>query len=126
MRENNAVNWFEIPVSDMDRATEFYQTIFKINLNPLSLANGLRMAVFPEKEGFNSGSLCYYPEFYIPETSGPLIYLKANPSIDLVLERIERSEGKVLIPKNQISEERGYMAVFLDTEGNRIALNAQS
>ena len=84
------------------------------------------MAVFPEREGYNSGSLCFYPEFYIPGNAGPLVYLNANPSIDSVLARIEQAGGRVLIPKNQISEQRGYMAVFEDTEGNRIALNAMS
>jgi predicted enzyme related to lactoylglutathione lyase len=126
MNDHNTINWFEIPVLDMDRATSFYEAIFDIKLSPLTLANGLKMALFPETDGYNSGSLCYYPEFYKPGNQGPLIYLNANPSIAAVLEQIERTGGKVLIPKNQISEERGFMAVFEDTEGNRIALNAKA
>lgn len=55
---------------------------------------------------------------------GPLIYLNANPDVQLVLDKIETAGGKILVPKTEISPEYGSMAVFLDTEGNRIALHS--
>lgn len=57
-------------------------------------------------------------------TDGPLIYLNANPDVQIVLDRIENAGGKIIVPKTQISPEYGYMAVFIDTEGNRIALHS--
>lgn len=124
MNHQNVVSWFEIPVLEMNRARKFYEEIFQVELQPLELANGLKMSLFPQDTGYNSGSLCFYPDFYKPGHQGPLIYLNATPSIDDVLERIPQAGGKVIIPKNQISKERGYMAVFEDTEGNRLALNS--
>lgn len=57
-------------------------------------------------------------------TDGPLIYLNANPDVQNVLDRVEAAGSKIAVPKTQISPEYGYMAVFIDTEGNRIALHA--
>jgi predicted enzyme related to lactoylglutathione lyase len=119
------VKWFEIPVNDMKRASSFYEQVFAVELQPLELANGLKMSLFPEEADSTSGALCYYPDFYKTGTQGPLIYLSAEPSIDKVLSRVVEAGGKVVIPKNQISPERGFMAVFEDTEGNRVALNSK-
>ena len=64
-------------------------------------------------------------DFYKPSsTEGPLIYLNGNPDVQLILDKIENAGGKILVPKTQISPEYGYMAIFLDTEGNRIALHS--
>lgn len=57
-------------------------------------------------------------------TDGPLIYLNGNPDVQIILDRIEGAGGKIIVPKTQISPEYGYMAAFLDTEGNRIALHS--
>ena len=57
-------------------------------------------------------------------TDGPLIYLNANPDVQHVLNKVEKAGGKILVPKTQISPEYGFMAVFIDTEGNRIALHS--
>jgi hypothetical protein len=71
------------------------------------------------------GALCYNKEFYKPSsTDGPLIYLNGNPDVQNILDKIEVAGGKILVPKTQISPEYGYMAVFVDTEGNRIALHS--
>jgi predicted enzyme related to lactoylglutathione lyase len=71
------------------------------------------------------GSLVYNKDFYKPSaTDGPLIYLNANPDVQYVLDKIEAAGGKILVSKTQISEDYGYMAMFVDTEGNRIALHS--
>jgi len=71
------------------------------------------------------GALCYNKDFYKPSsTDGPLIYLNGNPDVQNILDKIEVAGGKILVPKTQISPEYGYMAVFVDTEGNRIALHS--
>ena len=71
------------------------------------------------------GALVDSGGFHKPSaTEGPLIYLNANPDVNLVLNRIEPAGGKILIPKTEISPEYGHMGVFMDTEGNRIAVHS--
>ncbi len=122
----NAVHWFEIPAADLARARRFYEAIFAIEMRPLELGNGLTMAMFPATptQGVG-GALCHHPQYYRPSRDGVLVYLNADPDLAVVLGRIERSGGEVLVGKTQISPEYGYMAVFVDTEGNRVALHSR-
>jgi predicted enzyme related to lactoylglutathione lyase len=57
-------------------------------------------------------------------TDGPLIYLNGNPDLQLVIDKVEAAGGKIMVPKTMISPEFGYMAVFIDTEGNRIGMHS--
>jgi predicted enzyme related to lactoylglutathione lyase len=126
MTFQNAISWFEIPTVDLDRAQKFYETIFGTALIPLDLQN-LKMRMFPieNQTAGIGGALCYNKEFYKPSsTDGPLIYLNGNPDVQKILDKIEPAGGKILVPKTQISPEYGHMAVFIDTEGNRIALHS--
>jgi hypothetical protein len=71
------------------------------------------------------GALVYSDGFHKPSaTDGPLIYLNGNPDVQIILDRVEVAGGKIMVPKTQISEEYGYMAVIIDTEGNRIGLHS--
>jgi predicted enzyme related to lactoylglutathione lyase len=122
----NSINWFEIPVSDLQRAKHFYQVAFGIHMNETEMT-GIKMAIFPYEmgSGKTSGALVE-SDFHKPGQDGAILYLNANPSMDAVLERIEAEGGKKLMAKTQISPEVGYMAFFLDSEGNRIALHSQN
>jgi uncharacterized protein len=123
---NNAISWFEIGTTDLDRATKFYEAIFGITLNPLDMPN-IKMRMFPLDDMMNGvgGALVDSGGFHKPSaTDGPLIYLNGNPDLQNVLDKVEAAGGKIMVPKTQISPEYGYMAVFLDTEGNRIALHS--
>lgn len=122
----NMIAWFEIPAADLDRARKFYETIFGVTLQEMGLANQLRMAVFPVEAGAVGGALCEHPGFYRPSHDGTLVYLNGDPDLQLVLERVAPAGGRVIVPKTQISAEHGYMAVFEDSEGNRIALHSRS
>ena len=121
----NAVSWFEIPTTDLPRAQRFYEAIFDIQMIPLDTPQ-IQMRMFPLENPMNvGGALVRHPDFYKSSaTDGPLVYLNANPDVQIVLDRIEAAGGKVLVPKTQISPEYGHMAVFIDTEGNRIALHS--
>lgn len=125
-KDANAINWFEIPVTDMERAQKFYETIFQMKMEPMPMP-GFKMVAFPVNwaEGHIGGALAEH-EMYKPSADGVVLYLNANPSIQLVIDRIEAAGGKIVIPKTQISPEIGYMAFFTDTEGNRIALHASA
>jgi predicted enzyme related to lactoylglutathione lyase len=122
----NAISWFEIGTTDLERATKFYETIFNVKLSPLDLPN-IKMRMFPLDDMMTGvgGALVDSSGFHKPSaTDGPLIYLNGNPDVQHVLDKVEAAGGKIMLPKTQISPEYGYMAVIIDTEGNRIALHS--
>ncbi len=124
----NALNWFEIPVNDMARAKKFYETILDIEMMTQEM-NGVEMGFFPfdptMHNGKVSGALTYHKDGNIkPGPDGPVIYLNANPAIKTVEDKIPEAGGMVIMPSTHISDEIGYMAFFIDTEGNRMALHA--
>ncbi len=119
-------SWFEIPAADLARAQKFYETIFGISMIPLDTPN-IQMRMFPLDDMMTQvgGAVVSSGGFHVPSsTDGPLIYLNANPNVQNVLDKVEAAGGKITVPKTQISPEYGYMAVFIDTEGNRIALHS--
>ncbi|MDT0559200.1 VOC family protein [Ichthyenterobacterium sp. W332] len=123
--EQNMVAWFEIPVTNMDRAKAFYESVFKIDIKVEDFG-GTLMGWFPSAIGKPGamGSLVKN-EAYIPsDTHGALVYFGSNDVAD-ELSRVETSGGYVLQDKTQISPEIGFMALFKDTEGNRIALYSE-
>ncbi|MFI5131166.1 MAG: VOC family protein [Chitinophagales bacterium] len=121
----NAISWFEIPSSDLARATKFYETVFGVTLNPLDLPN-IKMRMFPLEDMMGvGGAVVDSGGFHKPSTTdGPLIYLNGNPDLQKLLDRVEGAGGKIMVPKTEISPEYGYMAVIVDTEGNRIGLHS--
>lgn len=125
--KNNMVGWFEIPVVDMERAINFYEKVMEVKLdrNKMGL---LDMAWFPYvPEGLGSGgSLVHFPAAYKPSSDGVLIYLTAHSGdLNNELSKVEKAGGKILQQKTQISAEHGFMALLIDTEGNRIALHSR-
>jgi predicted enzyme related to lactoylglutathione lyase len=126
-QKNNAVGWFEIPVTDMDRAVSFYETVFGFGMQRQKLGP-LDMAWFPwiETGSGSPGSLVHAPDRYTPSDKGVLVYFTAHSGdLDNELARVADAGGTVLLPKTLITEEIGYMAILLDTEGNRIALHSR-
>ena len=122
----NAISWFEIPATDLNRAQKFYETIFDMQMIPLDLPN-IKMRMFPITDMQNGvgGALCDSGGFHKPSPSdGPLIYLNANPDVQIVFSKVEAAGGKIIVPKTEISPEYGFMAVIIDTEGNRIAFHS--
>ena len=122
----NAISWFEIPATDIDRAQKFYEAIFGVSLAPMDLPN-IQMRMFPIEDAQTGvgGAICKAGDFYNPSsTDGPMIYFNANPDVQRVLDKVEAAGGKIIVPKTEISPEHGHMAVFLDSEGNRVALHS--
>lgn len=121
----NAISWFEIPSTDLERATKFYETIFGMNLIVMDLPN-IKMRMFPLDDMMGvGGAIVDSGGFHKPSaTDGPLIYLNGNPDVQIVMDKVEAAGGKVFLPKTEISPEYGCMAIFIDTEGNRIGLHS--
>jgi predicted enzyme related to lactoylglutathione lyase len=126
-KNSNSLNWFEIPAADIKRAKKFYETIFSMEMQDMGEMMGMKMVGFPSDMGNGkaSGGLAQ-STMHKPSADGAVVYLNANPSINAVVERIEKAGGKVVMPRTQISPEIGYMAFFTDTEGNRVGLHAQN
>ena len=123
---NNAISWFEIPAIDLARATLFYESILNTQLIPIDLPN-IRMRMFPldDIENGIGGAVVDSGGFHKPSlTDGPLIYLNANPDLQLILNKVDAAGGSIIVPKTEISPENGYMALIIDTEGNRIGLHS--
>lgn len=120
------VAWFEIPVTDMARAKAFYEKVFDIEIRVQQL-NELEMGWFPMVPGKPGapGTLIKHPEFYYPSAEqGCLVYFQCQ-DVQVQLDRISALGGEVLQPKKLIAEGMGYMGLFLDCEGNRVALYSQ-
>ena len=123
---NNAISWFEIPATELDRAQKFYETIFGISMIPMDMEN-IKMRMFPLDDMMTQvgGAVVDSGGFHKPSaTDGPLVYLNANPDVQNVLNKVVTAGGSIMVPKTQISPEYGYMAVIVDTEGNRIGLHS--
>jgi predicted enzyme related to lactoylglutathione lyase len=120
----NAINWFALPAEDFQRAVKFYNSIFDFNLNVTKM-NESDIAFFPIEQGGVGGHIVQVEKFK-PSENGPILYLNGGDNLQAILDRVESAGGIIKTPKTQITPEIGYMAVFFDTEGNRIALHSQN
>ncbi|MDB5134715.1 MAG: Glyoxalase-like domain protein [Mucilaginibacter sp.] len=123
----NTLNWFEISVSDITRAKKFYETIFSIDMGDPMEMMGMKMVSFPYENmhGKVSGGLVEGP-MHKPSADGAKIYFNGNPNLDEALGKVAGAGGTVTMPKTKINDEIGYMAFFIDTEGNGVALHSNS
>lgn len=118
----NIINWFEIPVIDFERALTFYSRLLEVIIQREEMGE-MTMGFFPSDDLNVSGAIVKGPE-YKPGQTGVLVYLDGGNDLQDILNRVESAGGKILLPKTMISEEIGYMAMFLDSEGNKLALHS--
>ena len=119
---NKWINWFEIPVTDFERAQKFYGGIFNVEFHVFEMM-GTQMAMFPTGENEGGGALVK-GEDYTPSMTGPLLYLNGGNDLSGVLGKVEANGGKIFVPKTHIGDGMGYFAIFTDTEGNKMALHS--
>lgn len=113
-------HWFEIPASDFERAKSFYETLFEIEIEAIDFGS-FRMGIFPHNE---VGCAIVSGGGYTPGAQGTIVYLDAGPDLQIILDRMEKAGGKIIQNKKQISKEYGFMALFIDCEGNKMALHS--
>ncbi len=119
----NIINWFEIPATDFDRAVKFYSEVLGGEIQQQEMM-GTKMGFLPmEGEGGVGGAICA-GENYKPSSDGAKLYLNGGEDLSLQLSRVEAAGGKVIMPKTKITDEIGYMAFFIDTEGNNVAFHS--
>jgi predicted enzyme related to lactoylglutathione lyase len=119
---SNALSWFEIPVTDLARAKEFYGRVLQAELREETMG-GTSMALFPYQDGGVGGALIA-GEHHVPSATGALIYLNAGSDLGGALRRVEEAGGKVVMGATKLTDAIGSIAVFLDSEGNRTALHS--
>ncbi|MDQ0586705.1 VOC family protein [Variovorax paradoxus] len=119
----NAISWFEIPVTDIDRAQAFYQTVLGRTLRREDFG-GQTLAVFPCEKPATGGALQAGANASARAGSGIRIYLDCMPSIDAVLARVETAGGQIVAPKSALPPGMGFIAHLRDTEGNDVGLHA--
>jgi hypothetical protein len=120
----NALNWFEIPAHDIERAQHFYEGIFDMKMERMDMG-GQIMAGFPTNQGSGKvGGAVVKSPFHVPSMDGGVIYLNGNPDLAAVLDRVHAHGGNIVMPKTEIGGDVGFMAMFSDTEGNRVALHS--
>jgi len=117
----NAIHWFEIPATDLDRAANFYEAVLATKLRRAEF--GYAMAIFQYAQPGIGGAIIQSPKLK-PSAEGTLVYLNC-PALDEAVARIEPAGGKVLLPKTEIAGGFGFEAILQDTEGNRVALHTR-
>lgn len=119
---NSYISLFEIPATDISRAINFYQAILDIKIEKMDV-QGMQMGIFPYEGQLVTGVIIK-ADGYKPSADGVTIYLNAGENLQVVLDRVEKNGGQILLPKTAHADEIGYFAIFLDSEGNRMALNS--
>lgn len=117
------ITWFEIPAVNFQQAVDFYNHIYGIKMEKNFIGN-YAMAFFPAKNGIG-GSIVAGPAS-TPGDAGPLIYLNAGNDLNPILQKVEEAGGRVIMKKTLINEDSGYFAVFIDSEGNKLALHSKN
>jgi predicted enzyme related to lactoylglutathione lyase len=121
----SAINWFEIPAMDFERAVRFYSKIFDYEIPTRDMGH-IRMGFFQHQPGAGTGGAVVHGEHYTPSTDGTRVYLNAGTDLRVVLDRVTDAGGIVVMGKTQVSPEIGYIAVIGDTEGNRVYLHSMN
>jgi len=117
----NAINWFEIPCEDLDRATTFYETLLGAPM--LRETMETPMAFFSAERTGTGGTLVKRP-FQKPGRAGTMVYLNCDGELDAVLSRVSEAGGLVLMPKTPVPGGHGHFACLRDSEGNHIGLHS--
>lgn len=119
----NPVGWFEIPVTDLDRAEKFYKEVLGYECERQPEERGITMSWFPMyQDGLGAAGTLVKGEAYTPSKEGIMIYFTA-PDIPGTLAKVEANGGKVLQEKMSIGE-HGFTGLLEDSEGNLIAIHS--
>ena len=118
----NFVSIFEIPSTEISRAVEFYQAILNIKIEIIDIPE-MQIGLFPT-EGQMTIGVIIQGEGYTPSANGVTIYLDGGDDLQVILDKVEKNGGKIVVPKTLHADESGYFAIFIDTEGNRLGLHS--
>ena len=121
----HAIHWFEIPVTDIDRAQRFYEAMLGAPLRREAMG-AQTLAVLPYAEPGVGGALLAGPQAPLPGAGGSIFYLAAEPSLDAALARALAAGAQLLVPRVDLPDGMGAFVHLRDPDGNRIGLHAQA
>ncbi len=121
----NAVNWFEIPATELDRAQRFYESVLATSLRREQMGDE-QLAVFPYEQPGAGGCLQRASHPVAPSRDGTRVYLDASPSLDAALKRTVAAGGRITTPKVALPPGMGFFAHIEDSEGNVVGLHAMA
>lgn len=116
------ISMFEIPATDISRAINFYQALLDIKIEKMDV-EGMQMGILPY-EGQMVTAVIIKADGYKPSADGVTIYLNGGDNLQVILDKVEKNGGKIITPKTAHADGSGYFAIFLDSEGNKMALNS--
>lgn len=119
---NSYISMFEIPATDISRAINFYEALLDIKIEKMDV-EGMQMGILPY-EGQMVTGVIIQADGYKPSADGVTLYLNAGENLQVVLDRVEKNGGQIIVPKTAHADESGYFAIFIDSEGNKMALNS--
>ena len=119
----HALNWFEIPVVDFDRAKKFYGTIFDYDMPEMMMGKN-RMGFLLHERGNSVGGTIILEAGRKPSDQGTLVYLNGGSDLSVVLDRVKAAGGSVVGAKCEVAPGMGYIALFKDTEGNLVGIHS--
>jgi uncharacterized protein len=120
----NAVNWFEIPVTNLDKATALYSAMLDIELKR-EVFMGVPHAIFAtaDRSGV-AGALISDPKRAPKRGTGTTVYLNAIDGVERCVSRAREAGAKVILPATSIGE-MGTIALIEDLDGNVVGLHAE-
>ena len=116
------ISMFEIPATDISRAINFYQALLDITIEQMDV-EGMKMGILPY-EGQMVTGVIIQADGYKPSADGVTMYLNAGENLQVALDKVEKNGGQIILPKTAHADESGFFAIFLDSEGNKMALNS--
>jgi predicted enzyme related to lactoylglutathione lyase len=116
--------WADIPCTDLERAMKFYEHV--TGLQVALMPGGGDVAVISDPA---SSENAVSADLYLggtPTDTGATVYFGTRGDIDGMLARVKEAGGKVLQEKQDMGVMVGWIAFFMDSEGNRIGLQQPS
>lgn len=117
----NTLNWFEIPAKNFERAKAFYAKVLGVQIQNFDSQYAF-LPSDPKKGGFGGAIAC--GENYVPAMHGTTVYLDGGNDLSIPLGRVESAGGTIILPKTAVGDNRGFIALFIDTEGNKVGFHS--
>ena len=121
----HAIQNFQIPVIDFNRAIQFYNEVMGYELKVMEF-QGTQMGVFDFDPKTGVGGTIIKAEWLEPSINGTLVYLQAGNDLAPFLDRVKTAGGNELFPKTELGPNMGFFGIFMDTEGNWVGLYSKN
>lgn len=114
--------WGEIPVSDMTRAIGFYQQHFGVSFKRDDM-EGMEYATLETEDAGAASIGLVKCDMSQPSMQGSTVYLHFSQQLQPLVDKIAADDVTILLPVTPINDgECGYIALFVDSEGNKVGL----